>query len=291
LPVVLAENIEDETLYLVSSGHALSGKGLTTSAYGIDKACPSETTVLKCPFQDIGDLSFSWNINQLVVASVSRSQEAESICLPTQNRCSMKPEESSSKRGRKGSEEHRFSAEGDFIERLEGSERRENIPVDSVLPRFGLGRDDIVADLGAGIGYFTFPVAREVREVIAIDMETKMIEILSKRVRERGVDNVRILRGEITELPLADTSIDHILAAFIYHEVHSQERLIRECARVLRRHGLLTVIDFQKRETPFGPPVKQRKKPEDVLRTSSKWFTLVSRFEADVFYQLLLSRN
>ena len=53
----------------------------------------------------------------------------------------------------------------------------------------------------------------------------------------------------------------------------------------------MTVIDFQKRETPFGPPVEERKRPEDVLRTTGKWFTLVSRFETEVFYQLLLSRN
>lgn len=203
----------------------------------------------------------------------------------------MKREKASSEKGRREREEHRFSAEGDFIERLEGLERRESIPIEGILPKLGLGKDEVVADLGAGIGYFTFPVAREVREVIAIDMEPKMLEILSKRVRERGVDNVRVLRGEITELPLADSSIGHVLAAFIYHEVDSQERLIRECARVLQRHGSLSVIDFQKRETPFGPPVKERKTPEDVLRTSSKWFTLVSRFETEIFYQLLLSRN
>jgi ubiquinone/menaquinone biosynthesis C-methylase UbiE len=203
----------------------------------------------------------------------------------------MKRDQASSEEGRRGGHEHRFSAEGDFIERLEGLERRESIPIEVILLKLGLGRDDVVADLGAGIGYFTFPVAREVREVIAIDMEPKMLEIISKRVRERDADNVRVLRGEITELPLAGSSIGHVLAAFIYHEVDSQERLIGECARVLRRHGSLSVIDFQKRDTPFGPPVKERKKPEDVLRTSSKWFTLVSRFETEIFYQLLLSRN
>lgn len=203
----------------------------------------------------------------------------------------MNPKKTSSERGKKGDDGHRFSAEGDFIERLEGSERRKSIPVEIVLPRLGLGRDDVVADLGAGIGYFTFPVAREVREVIAIDREPKMLEILSNRVRERDLDNVRVLRGEVTELPLADSSIGHVLAAFIYHEVDSQEKLVGECARVLRRHGSLSVIDFQKRDTPFGPSVKERKKPEDVLRTSSKWFTLLSRFETEIFYQLRLSRN
>jgi ubiquinone/menaquinone biosynthesis C-methylase UbiE len=210
---------------------------------------------------------------------------------PLSNRCPMKREKASSEKGRRGGKGHRFWAEGEFIERLEGSERRENIPVEVILPRLGLGRDDVVADLGAGIGYFTFPVARVAREVIAIDIEPKMLEILSKRVRERDVDNVHVLRGEITDLPLADSSIAHVLAAFIYHEVGSQERLFGECARVLRRHGSLTVIEFQKRETPFGPPMRDRKKPEEVLRIASKSFTLVSRFETQVYYQLLLSRN
>ena len=247
--------------------------------------------VYRCPFQIIGHLCFSWSLDWQDAASVRCRQEAESICLSITNLCLMKRRKASSEKYGRGCEGHRFSAEGDFIERLEGSERRENIPVESVLPRLGLGRDDVVADLGAGIGYFTFPVARVAREVIAIDIEPKMLEIISKRVRERDVDNVRILRGEITELPLVDSSIGHVLAAFIYHEVGSQERLFGECSRVLRRHGLLTVIDFQKRETPFGPPMKDRRKPEEVLRVSSKWFTLVSRFETEVFYQLLLSRN
>ena len=210
---------------------------------------------------------------------------------PLSNRCPMKREKVSSEKGRRGGRGHRFWAEDEFIERLEGSERRELIPVESILPRLSLGRDDLVADLGAGIGYFTFPAAREAREVIAIDIEPKMLEILSKRVREREVDNVHVLRGEITELSLADSSIGHVLAAFIYHEVGSQERLFGECARILRKHGSLTVIDFQKRETPFGPPMKDRKKPEEVLRLASKSFTLVSRFETPVYYQLLLSRN
>jgi len=197
----------------------------------------------------------------------------------------------SSSKSRHGiSEGHRFSPEGDFIERLEGSERRESIPIERILPNLGLRREDVVADLGSGIGYFSLPIAKHVREVISIDLEPKMLRVLSERVRKGDLRNVSPVRGEITGLPIADSSIDHVLAAFVYHEVPSQEELIRECARILREDGFLTVIDFQKRNTSFGPPVKERKKPEHVLRTSRKWFRLTSRHDAEVYYQLLLTR-
>ena len=225
------------------------------------------------------------------MASVRCRREAESICLPIPNRCPMKSEKASSEKGRRGGEEHRFSAEGDFIERLEGSERSEIIPVESVLPRLGLGRGDVVADLGAGIGYFTFPVARKVREVIAIDMEPKMLGVLSERIHKQRVPNVRLLLGEITDLPIADGSVDHVLAAFVYHEVSNRERLIQECARILRPGGYLTVIDFQKRKTSFGPPLRERKSPEHVLRTAKQLFRLEARMDTEVYYQLSLLRR
>lgn len=202
----------------------------------------------------------------------------------------MNRKKSSSKSRHGNSKGHRFSAEGDFIERLEGSERRESIPIERILPNMGLRSEDVVADLGSGIGYFSLPIAKHVREVVSIDLEPKMLRVLSERVRERELRNVSLVRGEITRLPIADSSIDHVLAAFVYHEVPSQEGLVRECARTLRENGFLTVIDFQKRNTSFGPPVKERKKPEHVLRTSREWFRLASRHETEVYYQLLLTR-
>ncbi len=180
----------------------------------------------------------------------------------------------------------RFSAEGDFVERLEGRQRRELVPLDEIIPRLKLDRDDIVLDLGAGIGYFTFPAARAAREVVSLDIEPKMLELLSSRKESSGSDNVHPLRGEMTAMPVGGSSADHVLAAFVYHEVSSQKALLRECARVLRPKGTLTIIDFQKRETPIGPPVSERMPPAHVIRTAKEWFSLEARFETEVYYLL-----
>ena len=187
--------------------------------------------------------------------------------------------------------ERRFSASGDFIERLEGRERREAIPRDDIIPRLGLSRIDIVVDLGSGIGYFTFAMAETASEIVAIDIEPKMLEVLSSRIETNRTANVSPVRGEMTDLPLADSSADFVLAAFVFHEVSDHSGLLMECARVLKASGHLVVIDFQKHDTPIGPPVSERKTPEHVLKKAKPWFRLDSRYETDVFYLLRLAKT
>jgi ubiquinone/menaquinone biosynthesis C-methylase UbiE len=181
---------------------------------------------------------------------------------------------------------HRFSAEGDFVSRLEGPERRKAIPAGSVIKNMHPSGKEKVVDLGAGIGYFSIPLSSVVKEVLAVDMEPKMLEILRGRVRERGIPNIVPMRADMLRLPLPDGSADRVLAAFVYHEVESQKKLIGEAARILRPKGRLTIIDFQKKETPMGPPVEERKPPEHVKRTAAKAFQLAQDIEEDVYYQL-----
>jgi len=192
---------------------------------------------------------------------------------------------------RKERHSHRFEPSGDFLQRLEGPQRKEAIPSEEIVKRMGISKKDIVVDLGAGIGYFTFPIAELAKTVIAVDIEPKMIEILELRAAERRLAKVKILRAEITAIPVESESVDHVLAAFVYHEVSSQKEFVRECARVLVPSGRLTVVDFQKRETAFGPPVQERKTPEHVETTAAKWFSRLSRFETDTYYQLMFEKK
>jgi ubiquinone/menaquinone biosynthesis C-methylase UbiE len=182
---------------------------------------------------------------------------------------------------------HRFSAEGDFIERLEGPERRAAIPREEIIPRMNLNRDDTLVDLGSGVGYFSVPIAKRVKTVVSVDLEPKMHEILSSRILGDEIENIELLRAEITDLPIADDSVDHVLAAFVYHEVEAPRRLMNESARVLRLGGTLTVLDFQKRETSIGPPLSERKTPRQVVRSSPKSLVLESTHETEVFYMLV----
>lgn len=190
-----------------------------------------------------------------------------------------------------GGHPHRFSVEGDFIQRLEGPERRAAIPREEIIPRMGLRSTDTIVDLGAGIGYFSLPMAELANRVISIDLEPKMLEMLSSRIRTDGIDGVDPLRAEITTIPISDGSVDAVLVAFVYHEIDDRKKLMEEASRVVRNGGAVTVIDFQKRETAIGPPVGERKTPKDVLLSAPNELTLVQRYETEVYYQLEFQKS
>jgi len=186
---------------------------------------------------------------------------------------------------------HKFEASGEFLEHLDGEERRRSIPPEIIVDRMGLSENDSVLDLGAGVGYFSSPISKRSKDVIAIDSEPKMLSILSQRTRSSDIGNMHLVCGDIVVLPFADGSVDHVLAAFVYHEVSDQSKLMEESARVLRPSGRLTVVDFQKRISREGPPIWVRKSPGHVERTSSPWFRPYDRFETDLYYQLCFVRS
>lgn len=172
------------------------------------------------------------------------------------------------------------------MERLEGEQRRQTIPPEGVVRRMHLSKQDTVVDLGAGIGYFAFPISKRVEAVVAVDIEPKMIEILNRRSKDRHVANLKAVRAEAASTPIDSGFADHVLAAFIYHEVPDRIALLKEAARILKDRGRLTIVDFQKKETEFGPPLEERITPATVRREAGILFSLVGSYEHEVFYQL-----
>jgi len=187
---------------------------------------------------------------------------------------------------------HRFEASGDWLERLEGEKRRRAIPPKNVVERLNLKSTDRVADLGAGVGYFAFPMANRASEILCVDVEKKMLEVLVERIRKKAIRNMTPLRGNVQEPPIVDSSVDHVLAAFLYHEVDDPRIFIYECNRILRPDGTLTIVDFQKHSpVDIGPPEEVRVTPERVVRSCATLFSERSRFEDPVYYQISFSKK
>lgn len=185
---------------------------------------------------------------------------------------------------------HRFEPRDDFVERLEGPDRAAALPLDRIIPSMSLSGSDTVIDVGSGTGYFSLPMSRFVKRVVALDLEPKMVQHLSGRVRNEGAENAEPVQADAVALPIASAAADHVLAAFIYHEVQDPALLLKECARVLVPSGRLTVIDFQKKETAFGPPLRDRITPEEVVEAARGLFAVVSRVDGEVYYQIELAK-
>ena len=116
-------------------------------------------------------------------------------------------------------------------------------------------RGSTVADLGAGVGYFTWRLAEAVGpagRVIAVDNQPEMIERQRRNLEERGVGNVELVLGSEEDPRLPPASVDLVLLVDVYHELQQPETMMAGVRRALKPDGRLVVIEYRK-EDPTLP--------------------------------------
>ncbi len=115
-----------------------------------------------------------------------------------------------------------------------------------ILMAAGLQHSDRVLDIGAGTGLLTLAAASEVAHVTALDISPAMCRRLEDEIVRCSIDNVDVLAGTASELPLADGSIDVILSNYCFHHLRDPEkrRALSEAARVLRPGGRFVAGDM-----------------------------------------------
>jgi SAM-dependent methyltransferase len=141
---------------------------------------------------------------------------------------------------------------------------------DKVLAALGLKRGQIVADLGAGTGYFTVRLARSAAapKVYAVDIEASMVDYLRKRAATEGLKNIVAIQAspEAANLP---EPVDLILIVDTYHHIPDREVYFRKLAASLKPQGRLAIIDWR-RGGPMGPPEEFRFEPEQIHQELAK---------------------
>ena len=122
-----------------------------------------------------------------------------------------------------------------------------------------------VVEFGCGYGHFTVPAAELARgPVYAFDIEPDMVAATSKRIQEAGLSNVLVERRDFVAAGcgLADESVDHAMLYNILH-VENPVGLLSEAYRALIPGGKLSVIHWRSDiETPRGPSLEIRPRPE-----------------------------
>ncbi|TGE39257.1 class I SAM-dependent methyltransferase [Desulfosporosinus fructosivorans] len=151
---------------------------------------------------------------------------------------------------------HKFDPEKRKI--LNSKQRQEILPPAQVLSDIGLGAHTVWADIGCGTGFFTIPLAKEVKEVFALDIRAEMLSDLSESLTQLQIHNVKVLQSEESRLPLPDRRVDRILTSLVLHEVEQPIEFFRELNRVLQTGGRLVVIEWAKASTEMGPPLEHR---------------------------------
>lgn len=145
-----------------------------------------------------------------------------------------------------------------------------------------------MADVGAGPGYFTLRLARAVGpegRVFAVDPEPAMLAVLRRRLERVGLRHVTLVLGRADDPLLPRASCDLVFLANAYHHLKDGPRFLRYATRALKPGGRLVTIDFERRETPVGPPVRHRVAREQFLAAARRAGLVLAREHTMLPYQ------
>ncbi|MGH9525015.1 MAG: class I SAM-dependent methyltransferase [Terriglobales bacterium] len=161
--------------------------------------------------------------------------------------------------------------------RLENPERLKWLPPDRVLALLPLRPGSVVADIGAGTGFFAIPLARAVTgegRVFAVDLQPGMLDLLRAKLGGDAVKTITLVSGSAQATTLADASCDIVFIANVWHELPDYAAALREFRRILKPGGTLAIVDWRPDvEQPPGPPLDHRIEPGVVRKTltESRW--------------------
>lgn len=133
-----------------------------------------------------------------------------------------------------------------------------------VITALALAPDAVVADIGAGTGYFAVRLAHFVPRgrVLAVDSEAAMVKHLEARAQKAGLANLKAVlgRGDSPQLP---EKVDLAMLVDVYHHIDRRDAYFRTLRENLKPGGRVVIIDFNQ-TSPVGPPAKARISAEKV---------------------------
>ena len=151
-------------------------------------------------------------------------------------------------------EQHGFAGAEKWAKVFDDPERDAWQKPDEVIRALKLAPGALVADIGAGTGYFAVRLARAVPQgrVYGVDTEPDMVRYLTHRAQRAGLGNLTAVAAKPNDARIP-AAVDLAILVDTYHHVPDRERYFRALQKSLRPGGRLAIIDFTL-DSPVGPP-------------------------------------
>lgn len=120
-----------------------------------------------------------------------------------------------------------------------------------VIDALELRNGEVVADLGAGSGYFTFRIAPKVGKagkVLAVEIQDEMIETLRHRATAQKVTNVEVVKGSESNPNLPANGVDLVLMVDVYHELAYPFEVMTSVRKALKSGGRVVFVEYRKED-------------------------------------------
>ncbi len=153
--------------------------------------------------------------------------------------------------------------------RLDDPERLLWIPPAMAIGALAIHPGDAIADIGAGTGFFSLPLAQAAGSlglVFAVDCQAEMLGHLQFKLDTGSISNIRVITADADSTGLPSASCDLVFMANVWHEFADRPAVLREARRVLNARGRIAVLDWRPDVEPQpGPPLLHRISASDAL--------------------------
>lgn len=138
-----------------------------------------------------------------------------------------------------------------------------------LFSEMGLKENITLLDAACGMGAYAMAASPSVGpsgKIYAVDLWEDGIDTLKNEIQTRNIENISPRVADISRhIPVADRSVDICLMATVLHDLvqdNTDQGTLKEVERTLKPDGQLAVVEFQKKESPPGPPMSIRISPE-----------------------------
>ena len=128
------------------------------------------------------------------------------------------------------------------------AERVESEKPEELLDLLGIKQGDVVADIGAGVGFFSLRAAERVGptgKVLAVDVQPEMIEGLEMMMNRFGHENIVPILGDVDDPKLPANSVDHVLIVIAYHEFSHPVEMMRHIRNAMKPDGQTLIVEYK----------------------------------------------
>jgi cyclopropane fatty-acyl-phospholipid synthase-like methyltransferase len=160
--------------------------------------------------------------------------------------------------------QHSFEGAEKWAQEFDDPKRDEWQKPHEVIQALALKPDAVIADIGAGTGYFSVRLAHMVPKgrVYGEDIEPDMVTYLTERAKRDGLKNLISVKGAAGD-PLLPEKVDLVLMVDVFHHLENRDRYFRTLRDALKPGGRIAIIDFRM-DSADGPPKSARSTPDAI---------------------------
>src|SRR5271165_6485630 len=162
----------------------------------------------------------------------------------------------------------------EWVTTLEGPQRIATLKIDEVLGKLSLKSGMVVADIGAGTGVFSRPLAKAVApggKVYAVDIQQDLLDYINKRDKDENIRNVQTVLGEFDDPKLPARDVDLAFINDVLHHIQHRDAYLKALGTYMKPTGRIAIIEMDKND----PNTPHKNQPELLVAREEilKWMS------------------